>query len=111
MKLAVLVLVISLFLISCSESARVLSAEEQYSALDAKYSQSVGARYEECRMGDQTLIVVSGNGGTSGELHYYDSSGKKVGEYYWDDVRVPGEPEPPFSFDAQTCVVLRRSSR
>lgn len=113
MKLVYLMPLLALMLFAgCAQqggSGVPKSANDKYAELSTKYSGGLGATLSNCTKGGDTIYLVMGSGGFSGETYHYDSTGKLLASYNWDDMVEPGEPEPPVRPEGYTCVTLKES--
>jgi len=113
MKILFAMPVISLFaflVAGCVQNSSLpLTVAARYGQLGLLHSGSLGASVELCRSGNESLYLVSGSGGFSGETYYYGEDGRPLGEYSWDDIREPGEPKPPIDISAYDCRMIEKS--
>ncbi len=116
--IAVLIIAgITVLLIKKSETRGLTGVPEnitdKYNELTEKYSQSLGVSLSMCKKGDRIVYEVAGSGGFSGESFYYDNLGNELGNYFWDDMGVPGEEEqqPPINRLEYTCSILKESKK
>lgn len=100
-----------MLLAGCAQSGGGVpkAAEDKYAGLSSKYSGGLGATLSNCTKGGDTIFMVVGSGGLSGETYHYGASGKLLASYNWDDMVEPGEPEPPVYPEGYTCVAMRES--
>lgn len=87
-----------------------ITVSNKFTELDAIYNQSLGTRLSICTKANETIYMVDGSGGFSGETYYYDWQGNQLGTYYWDDVMVPNEPRSPINISAYSCILLMESN-
>ena len=80
----------------------------QYNQLAYDYRESFGANLDKC-IGPDLVYRVTGSGGYTGTLFYYDANGDFLGELIVDDVIVDGEPEPPIDESKYVCTEIKRS--
>lgn len=86
-----------------------LTVAARYEQLALLHSGSLGAAIEICRSGNESLYLVSGSNGFSGETYFYGEDGRPLGEYSWDDAVVPGEPKPPIDISDYDCRIIEKS--
>jgi|GEM_PF-3960496 len=113
MKILFAMPVISLFaflIAGCVKDGGLpLTVAARYEQLALLHSGSLGAAIEICRSGNESLYIVSGSGGFSGETYYYGGNGRPLGEYSWNDAREPGEPKPPIDISGYDCKIIEKS--
>jgi len=113
MKILFAMPVISLFaflVAGCvQDSSLPLTVAARYEQLSLLHSGSLGAFVELCRKGNESLYLVSGSGGFSGEIYYYGEDGRPLGEYSWDDIGEPGKSKPPIDISGYDCNLIEKS--
>jgi hypothetical protein len=85
------------------------AVSDKFAELGSKYSDGLGAILNNCTRSGETAYVVVGSGGFSGVTYIYDSSGKLLQQYDWDDMVGPGETPPPFDSSVYECTVMKES--
>ncbi|MEW6721900.1 MAG: hypothetical protein AB1324_01420 [Candidatus Micrarchaeota archaeon] len=112
MKQALAILVL-LALFGCAgsgtEGGVPRAASDKYSELSGEYSGGLGAVLSNCTKNGQNVFIVFGSGGFSGVTYIYDSQGRLLQQYDWDDMVEPGETPPPYDSSAYECAILNRS--
>ena len=87
-----------------------LTVQTKYQEFSQTYHGSMGTWLERCtKSGAQSIYLVEGSGGFSGESYYYDLTGKELGHWKWDDAISGDESQPPIDPESYQCTTLKKA--